>query len=126
MSMLSPLVRAAAGRAIEHRSARWASQGSAGPRERDAEPRRTSSTASALMIGLGLVAMVAILSASLKVISFDRRPLRTLKGGLHPLDELVHPVQPRRRGQQVVDGVAAVAQFRQGGVPVNEPDVVPN
>ena len=41
-------------------------------------PRRTASTAAALMIGLGLVSMVAILAASLKA-SFDAALTETLK-----------------------------------------------
>ena len=44
-------------------------------------PRRTASTASALMIGLGLVAMVSILSASLKA-SFNAALDDTLRADL--------------------------------------------
>ena len=44
-------------------------------------PRRTASTSSALMIGLGLIAMVSILSASLKA-SFDAALSETLRADL--------------------------------------------
>ena len=44
-------------------------------------PRRTASTSSALMIGLGLIAMVSILSASLKA-SFDKALSDTLRADL--------------------------------------------
>ncbi len=45
-------------------------------------PRRTARTSSALMIGLGLVAMVAVLASSLKA-SFDAALRRDAEGGLH-------------------------------------------
>jgi putative ABC transport system permease protein len=53
-------------------------QGKLGRENAKRNPRRTASTAAALMIGLGLVSMVAILSASLKA-SFDRALQSTLK-----------------------------------------------
>ena len=67
VAMLSPLVRPSggdsarvSGRAHQerHRDAR--------PAERDASPRRTASTAPALMIGLALVSFIAIIGASVK------------------------------------------------------------
>ena len=75
-------------------------------------PRRTASTAAALMIGLGLVSMVAILSASLKA-SFDRAPGGHAEGGFHAHQHLLHDVQPRRRrpGPGAPRG-GAVSEFR--------------
>ena len=86
-------------------------------------PRRTASTASALMIGLGLVAMVAILSASLKA-SFDAALEDTLRADLVLTSSSFTAVQPgggdadRRRST----ACETVSQFRQGGFQVNDSD----
>ena len=58
-------------------------------------PRRTASTASALMIGLGLVAMVSILAASLKA-SFDAALEDTLRADL-VLDVVLVPRRSARK-----------------------------
>ncbi len=69
---------------VRHRVAggrAWAVQGQLGRQNAMRNPRRTASTASALMIGLGLVAMVAILSASLKA-SFTAALEKNLRADL--------------------------------------------
>jgi len=78
-------------------------------------PRRTASTASALMIGLGLVAMVAILAASLKA-SFDAALESTLKADLTLSTTSFTPFSPDvARRVADLDEVGAVSAFRQNG-----------
>jgi len=78
-------------------------------------PRRTASTASALMIGLGLVSMVSILSASLKS-SFDAALQKSLKADLVLTTSSFTAFSPDAASSvRDVPGVAAVAEFRQGG-----------
>ena len=78
-------------------------------------PRRTASTASALMIGLGLVAMVAILSASLKA-SFTAALDATLKADFTLNTSQFTPFSPAVATKAAaVPGVATVVQFRGGG-----------
>ena len=82
-------------------------------------PRRSASTASALMIGLGLVAMVAILAASLKA-SFDAALNDTLKADLVLSTSSLVPFSPDAAAKvSEVPGVAAASEFRQGGFRVN-------
>jgi putative ABC transport system permease protein len=82
-------------------------------------PRRSASTAAALMIGLGLVAMVAILSASLKA-SFDAALNETLKADLILSTSSSLPFSPEAAAStRRVPGVAAASEFRQGGFRVN-------
>ena len=77
--MLSPLVRPSdRGCASARPSVGSRYPGKLGRENAMRNPRRTASTASALMIGLGLVSMVAILSASLKA-SFDQALTETLR-----------------------------------------------
>jgi putative ABC transport system permease protein len=85
-------------------------------------PRRTASTASALMIGLGLVAMMAILAASLKA-SFFAVLDATVAADLtisSPSGALFSPDV----ATQVADapGVGAVAAIRQAGFRVDGDD----
>jgi putative ABC transport system permease protein len=76
-------------------------------------PRRTASTASALMIGLGLVAMVAILAASLKA-SFDAALEATLKADYTLSTSSFTPFSPDV-GARVADlpEVGVTSPFRQ-------------
>ena len=82
-------------------------------------PRRTASTASALMIGLGLVAMVTVLASSLKS-SINVAIEKALKADLILSTSSSTPfsadVADRVRD---VEGVSAVAEFRQGGFRVH-------
>lgn len=89
-------------------------QGQLGRENAMRNPRRTASTSSALMIGLGLVAMVAILSASLKA-SFTATLESTLKADLILSTSSFTPFSPDVvRAVGDVSGVAAVSEFRQG------------
>jgi putative ABC transport system permease protein len=82
-------------------------------------PRRTASTASALMIGLGLMAFVSIFAASIKA-SADRTLRDTLKG-----DYIVSTSQFVGFSPAVADALrsnpafSAVEEFRQGSFGVN-------
>jgi putative ABC transport system permease protein len=81
-------------------------------------PRRTAATSSALMIGLGLIAMVSILSASLKA-SFDVALQDTLRADLIITTSSFTPFsQDVAERARETSGVAAVSQFRQGGFKV--------
>jgi putative ABC transport system permease protein len=120
VSTLSPLVARRLAGAIGAPVRRLGVQARLGRENAMRNPRRTSSTASALMIGLGLVAMVAILSASLKA-SFDAALSKTLKADFILSTSSFTPFSPDVADQVAgVDGVAAVAQFRQGGFRVND------
>jgi putative ABC transport system permease protein len=66
VAMLSPLIAAPLARVIGAPGARLGTPGTLGRLNAMRNPRRTSSTAAALMIGLGLVSFVTILAASLK------------------------------------------------------------
>ena len=90
-------------------------QGKLGRENAMRNPRRTASTASALMIGLGLVAMVTVLAASLKA-SLDLTLEKALKADLVLTTSSQTPFSPDVADRvSDVDGVAAVSQFRQGG-----------
>jgi len=90
-------------------------QGKLGRENAMRNPRRTASTASALMIGLGLVAMVTVLAASLKA-SLDLTLEKALKADLVLSTSSQTPFSPDVADRvRAVDGVASVSQFRQGG-----------
>jgi putative ABC transport system permease protein len=82
-------------------------------------PRRTASTAAALMIGLGLVAMVAVLAASLKA-SFDATLQRTLRADftLSTSSSASFSTDVAARIRDLPE-LGTVAEFRQGGFRVN-------
>ena len=90
-------------------------QGKLGRENAMRNPRRTASTASALMIGLGLVAMVTVLASSLKA-SLNLTIEKALKADLVLTTSSQTPFSPDVADRvREVDGVAAVSQFRQGG-----------
>ena len=93
-----------------------------GPRERHPQPRRTASTASALMIGLALVAMVTILGSSIKA-SATNDVLEADAEGRLPGERRgrIPALQPGRGGfaPEVQARSQAVAQFRSGVVGIN-------
>ena len=94
-------------------------QGKLGRENAMRNPRRTASTASALMIGLGLVSMVAILSASLKA-SFDVALERSLKADFVLNTSSFTGFSPDAAAKvRDVPGVASVSEFRQGGFQVS-------
>jgi len=78
VAMLSPLVAGPLARLIGAPAARLGLPGQLGRLNAMRNPRRTSSTAAALMIGLGLVSFVTILAASLKA-SFTATLNRSVK-----------------------------------------------
>ncbi len=94
-------------------------QGKLGRENAMRNPRRTASTASALMIGLGLVAMVTVLASSLKA-SLNLTIEKALKADLVLTTSSQTPFSPDVADRvRDVDGVAAVSQFRQGGFRVD-------
>jgi putative ABC transport system permease protein len=94
-------------------------QGKLGRENAMRNPRRTASTSSALMIGLGLVAMVTVLAASLKS-SINVTIEKSLKADLILSTSSQIPFSPDVADRvRAVDGIAAVAQFRQGGFRVS-------
>ena len=77
-------------------------------------PRRTAATAAALMVGLALVSMVSILSASLKA-SFTAALEETLRADLTVTTSSFQPFSPEVAERiRALPEVAAVAEFRQG------------
>jgi putative ABC transport system permease protein len=78
VAMLSPLAARPVAGGLGAPLKRLSIQARLGRENAMRSPRRTASTAAALMIGLGLVSMVAILAASLKA-SFDAALTETLK-----------------------------------------------
>ncbi len=94
-------------------------QGKLGRENAMRNPRRTASTASALMIGLGLVSMVSILSASLKS-SFDVALQKSLKADFVLTTSSFTAFSPDAAEEvRQVAGVATVAEFRSGGFQVD-------
>jgi putative ABC transport system permease protein len=115
VAILSPLVARPLARVIGAPIMRMGVQGRLGRENAMRNPRRTASTASALMIGLGLVAMVAILGASLKA-SFDVTIQKTLKADFVLSTSSFAPFSPDVAAKVAdVAGVAQIAEFRQGG-----------
>jgi putative ABC transport system permease protein len=82
-------------------------------------PRRTSTTASALMIGLGLVTMVAVLGASLKA-SFTAALEETLKADFTLSTTSLTPFSPDVAAKaSQTPGVQSAVPFRQGAFRVD-------
>jgi putative ABC transport system permease protein len=119
VAILSPLVARPIAAAIGAPIRGLGVQGKLGRENAMRNPRRSASTAAALMIGLGLVAMVAILAASLKA-SFDAALNDTLRADLIVSTSSSVPFSPDAAAKtDKVPGVAAVSEFRQGGFRVN-------
>jgi putative ABC transport system permease protein len=119
IAILSPLVARPLAAVIGWPVRGMGVQGKLGRENAMRNPRRTASTASALMIGLGLVAMVAILAASLKA-SFDAALNSTLKADFVLSTSSFVPFSPEVAAKtRQVPGVAAASEFRQGGFRVN-------
>lgn len=81
VAMLSPLITRPLAKGIGAPLLALGVHGKLGRENARRNPRRTASTAAALMIGLGLVSMVAVFSSSIKA-SFDRALRDTLKADL--------------------------------------------
>ena len=83
-------------------------------------PRRTAATASALMIGLTLVALMSILGSSAKA-STDAAIERSLTAQLIVSNAIQTPFSPAIAERiRAIDGVDTVAQFRQAGPKVDD------
>jgi putative ABC transport system permease protein len=122
VAMLSPLAARPLASVIGWPIRGLGIQGKLGRENAMRNPRRTASTASALMVGLGLVAMVSILSASLKA-SFTAALNETLKADFTLTTSQLTSFSPDVAEKvSAVPGVGAVTQFRQGGFRVNGSD----
>jgi putative ABC transport system permease protein len=118
VTMLSPYVAGPVASVLGAPLARLGSSGGLGRRNAMRNPRRTARTSSALMIGLGLVAMVAILASSLKA-SFDAALEESLKADFTVATTNFTPFSPDVATQVAgVPGVLAASAFRQGGFQV--------
>ena len=85
-------------------------------------PRRTAATASALMIGLTLVALMSILGASMKA-SFDKVITAAVSSQLVVSNAIQTPFSPAIADEiRPIDGVETVAQFRQALGKINGED----
>jgi putative ABC transport system permease protein len=119
VTILSPLVAPAVASALGAPVARLGIPGGLGRRNAMRNPRRTATTAAALMIGLGLVSMVAILAASLKA-SFNATLEETIRADFTVSTTNFIPFSPEvadRIGG--VDGVEVVSAFRTDAFRVN-------
>ncbi len=115
VAMLSPLFARPVARAIGSPLPRLGLQGKLGRENAMRNPRRTSSTAAALMIGLGLVAVVTILASSLKA-SFDAALQETLRADVTLTTGNFTPFSPEvAKLVRDVPEVGAVSEVRQNG-----------
>ena len=124
VAMLSPLVAAPLARIIGAPAARFRGvPGRLGRLNAMRNPRRTASTAAALMIGLGLVSFVTILAASLKT-SFAATLDRSVKadyiiegpmGGQQPFSREVALRMARQQEMEVVSPLRFAGQFKLDG-----------
>jgi len=119
IAMLSPLVARPVARLLGAPLTRLGVPGRLGRENAMRNPRRTAATASALMIGLGLVAMVTILAASLKG-SLDAALEETLRADLTLTTSTFSPFSPQvADAVRAVPEVEAVSEFRQNGFRFN-------
>jgi putative ABC transport system permease protein len=119
IAILLPLASRPIAGAIGAPIRRLGIQGKLGRENAMRNPRRTASTSSALMIGLGLVAMVTVLAASLKS-SINLTIEKSLKADLILSTSSQTPFSTDVADRvRAVDGVATVSQFRQGGFRVS-------
>lgn len=114
VASLSPLVARPAARLLGRPVAGLGIPARLGRENAMRNPRRTAATASALMIGLALVTMVTILSASLEA-SFTRALEETLRADLTVSAANFTPFSPEVAERiRAVPEVDAVSEFRQG------------
>jgi putative ABC transport system permease protein len=124
VAMLSPLVAAPLSRVIGAPAARFRGiPGRLGRLNAMRNPRRTASTAAALMIGLGLVSFVTIMAASLKT-SFAATLDRSMKadyiiqgpgGGQYPFSREVALKMAQKPELQVVSPIRFYGEFKLDG-----------
>ena len=114
VAVLSPLVARPLASWIGAPLRAFGVQGKLGRENAKRNPRRTASTAAALMIGLGLVSMVAVLSSSLKA-SFDRALESTLKADFTLANSSFMMFSPDVAARvRELPEVGAVSEFRPG------------
>jgi putative ABC transport system permease protein len=117
VAMLSPLVARPIAAAIG-RPFRGSISGKLGGENSTRNPRRTASTAAALMIGLGLVTFVAVFAASLKS-SVTATLDRVLTSDLTLSSTQFQPFSPQIAKDLAADpAFAAVSPFRQAEVKI--------
>jgi putative ABC transport system permease protein len=122
VAILAPLIARPLARLIGAPMARLGVTGKLGRENAMRNPRRTASTASALMIGLGLVVLVAVLAASLKA-SSDAVLDDTLRADFILTTSSFAPFSPDvARKLQELPEAEAVAAFRQNAIRVEGKD----
>jgi len=133
VAMLSPLVAGPLSRLIGAPAARLGTPGKLGRLNAMRNPRRTSSTAAALMIGLGLVSFVTILAASLKT-SFAATLDRSVKadyiiqgpnGGQGKFSREVALKMAQQRELSIVSPMRFSGEFKLDGVTKHDDAVDP-
>lgn len=119
IAILSPLVARPVARVLGVPLAHLGVPGRLGQENAMRNPRRTAATASALMIGLGLVAMVTILASSLKA-SFTSALEQTLKADLTLTTTSFTPFSPEVADLvRAVPEAGSVSELRQNGFRIN-------
>ena len=119
VAMLTPFIARPTARALGSPVRRTGIAGRLGQENAMRNPRRTAATASALMIGLGLVVFVAVFGASAKA-SVASTLERTLKADFIATSPSFTGFGPAAAdAMREVPGVAAVCELRQTGVQVN-------
>ena len=122
VAILAPLIARPLARLIGAPMARVGVTGKLGRENAMRNPRRTASTASALMIGLGLVVLVAVLAASLKA-SSDAVLDDTLRADFILTTSSFAPFSPDvARKVRDLPEAEAVAAFRQNAIRVEGKD----
>jgi putative ABC transport system permease protein len=117
VAILSPLVARPLASAIGSLFGR--TPGRLGTENAKRNPRRTASTSSALMVGLGLVVMVTVLAASLKA-SADSALDENLRADFILTTSNFSPMSPRLVEALAAEpALGAVAGFRQGQIRVD-------
>ncbi len=117
-AMLSPLVARPLAGAIGSPLPRLGISGKLGRENAMRSPRRTASTAAALMIGLGLVSFVAVFAASLRA-SANEALDRTVKADFILTSSQFMPFSPEIGASlQGNPALSAVSAFRQGQIRV--------
>ena len=119
IAALAPIITRPVASVLGAPIARLGVHGKLGRQNAMRSPRRTAAAASALMIGLGLVAMVSILSASLKA-SFDAVLQQNLKADLILTTSSFTSFSPQVASKvRQLPGVAAASEIRQSGFRVS-------
>ena len=122
IAILAPLIARPLARLIGAPMARLGVTGRLGRENAMRNPRRTAATASALMIGLGLVVLVAVLAASLKA-SSDAVLDDTLRADFILTTSSFAPFSPDvARKLRDLPEAEAVAAFRQNAIRVEGRD----